>query len=113
MVTPATPGARPNPTAPATEADWTVHIADTIDSVIDSVRNKTVVLETIARGIVYGVLIAVVGTATLILATIALVRVLTAIPGVEVWMIYGVLGTIFTLAGLVCWRKRRPKPSAS
>jgi uncharacterized iron-regulated membrane protein len=65
-------------------------------------------LETIARAVVYGVVIAVVGTAALLLATIASVRVLTAIPGVEVWMIYGALGTILTLAGLLLWRKRRP-----
>jgi hypothetical protein len=95
--------------APATaSADWTVQVADTLESVVGSVRAKTAVpLETIARALVYGILIAVVGSAALILLTILLVRVLTyALP--EVWQVDLLLGAIFTLGGLLLWRKRRP-----
>jgi hypothetical protein len=115
MSTPGTPAARSNANSDlaaqtAATPDWTVQIADTIESVVGSIRNKTAVpLETAARAIVYGVVIAVVGTAALVIGTIALVRVVTYLPGAEVWMVYAALGTIFTVAGLFFWRKRRPK----
>ena len=103
MATPATPP----PTAGTTSPDWTVQVADTIESVVGSVRAKTAVpLETIARALVYGILLAVMGSAALILSTIVLVRVLSY--WLEVWAVDLILGAIFTLLGLFLWRKRRP-----
>ena len=105
--------ASPRPDAPlassagATSADWTVQIADTIESVVGSVRDKTAVpLETIARALVYGILIAVMGTTALILVTVILVRLLSYV--FEVWAVYGILGILFSGLGLFLWRKRRP-----
>lgn len=105
--------ASPRPDAPlassagATSADWTVQYADTIESVIGSVRDKTAVpLETIARAIVYGILVAVMGVTALVLATVILVRLLSYL--LEVWAVYGILGIVFTGLGLFLWRKRRP-----
>lgn len=84
-------------------------MVDSIDAVVGTIRDKTTKVETAARAVVYGILIAVVGTAALILTVVALVRALTYIPGAEVWMVDAGLGAIFTLAGLLCWRWRRPR----
>ena len=109
MASPATP----RPDAPlaatngTTSADWTVQVADTIESVVGSVRDKTAVpLETIARALVYGILMAVMGVTALVLVTIILVRVLSYV--LEVWAVYGIVGGLFTVLGLFLWRKRRP-----
>ncbi|MEA3076562.1 MAG: hypothetical protein QOF60_1470, partial [Actinomycetota bacterium] len=58
--------------------DWTVQAADTIETVVVTIRDKTAVpLETITRAIVYGILIVVMASTALVLSTIALVRVLS------------------------------------
>lgn len=106
MVSPR-PDAPVTPGAGTTSADWTVQFADTIESVVGSVRDKTAVpLETVARALVYGILIAVMGTTALVLVTIVLVRVLSYV--LQVWAVYGIVGTLFTAVGLLLWRKRRP-----
>lgn len=88
-------------------ADWTVQVADTIESVVGSVRNKTAVpLETVARALVYGIIVVTLGVAAVVLMTILAVRVLDYV--LPVWAAYAVLGGFFTLLGLLLWRKRRP-----
>ena len=95
---------------PATEGDWAAQTADKIDRVIDSVRSKTSEpVERVARIVVYGLVAAFLGIAALVLLAIVVVRVLdVAIPG-EVWPAHLITGGIFTLAGLLLWRKRRVK----
>jgi hypothetical protein len=94
----------------ATEGDWAAQTADTIERVIGGVRGKTSEpVERIARVVVYGLLAAFLGVAALVLLAILVVRVLDiAIPG-EVWPAHVITGGIFTLAGLLLWRKRRVK----
>jgi hypothetical protein len=110
--------ANPPDTSPAsgaavpstTGSDWTVQVADTIESVVGSIRDKTAVpAETIARAVVYGILIAVMGGAAFVLFTAALVRLLD--NWLRVWAIYAILGGLFTVIGLFLWRKRRPRAS--
>jgi hypothetical protein len=115
MATPATDRAAstPTPVPPgSTSPDWTVQVADTIESVVGSVRDKTAVpLETVARGLVYGIVLGTMGVTALVLVTILLIRVLTiqvADRSLPVWGAYLLLGAIFTLAGMFLWRKRRP-----
>ena len=113
MASPATP--RPDAplasTAGSTSADWTVQVADRIESVVGSVRDKTAVpLETVARALVYGILMAVMGTTALVLVTIILIRVLSIV--LEVWAAYAIIGGLFTVLGLFLWRKRRPAGGA-
>jgi hypothetical protein len=95
--------------------EWPAHAADSIVRVVDDVRDRTTgpALKT-ARGVVYGLFAAIVGTVALVLAGILLVRVLNVyIPG-EVWIIYLGLGALLTIAGLVLWRKAfAPPPVAS
>jgi hypothetical protein len=110
----STPSGSAPETSPATTGgDWTVQVADTIESVVGSVRNKTAVpLETVARGLVYGILIAVMGITALVLVTILSLRVLTIeISGrsLPVYGAYAILGGLFSLVGLFLWRKRRPR----
>ncbi|HET9444572.1 MAG TPA: hypothetical protein VFO65_14700 [Acidimicrobiales bacterium] len=105
-------GFRAAPASPSSSDDWAAQVADTIESVVGSVRDKTTVkLETAARAVVFGVLMAVMGLAALVLVTIALVRVGTYL--IPVWAVYAVLGTIFTLAGLFLWGKRQPNARES
>jgi hypothetical protein len=95
---------------PATEGDWAAQTADTIERVIGSVRGKTSEpVERIARVVVYGLVAAFLGIAALVLLAIIIVRVLDiAIPG-QVWPAHLITGGIFTVAGLLLWRKRRVK----
>lgn len=99
---PASP-ARP-PDAPQ---DWTVQVADTIESVVGSIRDKTTVpAETVARALVYGILVGVMGATALVLLTVGTVRLLD--NWLRIWAVYAILGGLFTLLGLFLWRKRRP-----
>jgi hypothetical protein len=106
------PASAGSPAVPAgVPQDWTVQVTDTIESVVGSIRDKTTVpAETVARGLVYGILIGVMGTAALVLLTIGVVRLLD--NWLRVWAIYAILGGLFTLLGLFLWRKRRPPAPA-
>lgn len=106
MATPAT--SRPAAPPATTSADWTVQVADTIESVVGSVRDKTAVpLETVARALVYGILIATMGATAVVLLTITGIRLLDYV--LPIWGAYAVLGGLFTLLGLFLWRKRRTR----
>jgi drug/metabolite transporter (DMT)-like permease len=87
--------------------DWAAQTADTIERYVGTARSKTTEpVERVARILVYGLVAAILGVATLALLMIVVIRVLDiAIPG-EVWSAYFVAGGIFTFAGLLLWRKR-------
>lgn len=91
--------------------DWTVTVADRIESVVETVRDKTTIpITRVARGIVFGLLAAVAATAALILAVILIVRLHVYLPfqpeGRRLYTSYAVVGAIFVLAGAFFWRKR-------
>ncbi|GAC1534553.1 MAG: hypothetical protein NVS3B12_15490 [Acidimicrobiales bacterium] len=118
MTGPNTPGPSMSPPAQNPGRDWTDQAADAIESVVLSVKQKTTVpLTTIARAIVYGVVIAALGTVALVLAAVSTVRVLTVYLPVgrvndgrhRVWVADLIVGGIFTLAGLFLWSKRTSK----
>lgn len=95
-----------------TARDWPAQVADTIESVVGAVRDRTAVpLETAARGLVYGIVGGVVGTAALVLLTIALIRILAI--WLPVWGAYAALGGLFSGAGLFLWTKRRPRSAGN
>ena len=116
-------------TPPATSArpaasgdDWTVQAADTIESVVGTIRDKTVVpLTTVARGLVYGLIAAILGVVALILLTIGGLRVVIVYlpgwfadrPGRSVWAADAMVGGIFTLVGLFLLRKARARKGTS
>jgi len=107
MASTGSPRASSAPVPAPAASDWTVQVADTIESVIGSVRDKTTIpVETIARALVYGILIAVAGITALVLLTVVLVRALSYV--MPVWGADALLGGLFTLVGMFLWRKRRP-----
>jgi len=117
-VTPAATSAR----AAAPGDDWTVQAADTIESVVGTIRDKTVVpLTTVARALVYGLIAAILGVVALILLTIGALRVVIVYlpgwfadrPGRSVWAADAMVGGIFTLVGLFLLRKARARKGSS
>ena len=87
-------------------ADWTTDLLDRLDHYIDLVRsNTTDRLVKVARLLVFGLLAAIVGAVTGVIALIAAVRFLDVILPRGVWLPYLILGAIFVLVGLLAWRK--------
>ena len=111
----------PAPAAPSRPGsgggdDWTVQAADTIESVVGAIRDKTVVpLTTVARGIVFGLIAGILGIVTLTLFIIGLFRVVVVyLPGWfadrsgrSVWAADVLFGGIFTVIGLFLLRKAK------
>jgi hypothetical protein len=100
--------------------DWTDQAAEAVETVVLTVKEKTTVpATTIARAVVYGLVIAALGIAVLILLAIAGVRFLTVYLPVgrvngghhRVWVADLIVGLIFTLAGLLFWSRRAAKES--
>jgi len=107
------------PTPPSTPGrEWTAQAADTVESVVLAVKEKTTVpLTTASRGLVYGLVIAVLGITCLVVLAIASVRFLTVyLPvgrvnhgGHRVWVPDIGMGIIFSAVGFFLWSKRRAK----
>lgn len=112
------PGAGPpgaaRPVA-GTAHDWTVDVADRIESVVGTVRDKTTVpITKVVRGIVFGLVAGTLGIVALIFGLIGLFRLIEVYLPIQpysarVWGTYAVAGAIFVLAGAFCWSKRKPR----
>ncbi len=105
-----------DPKAAPSSPDWTAEIADRIEAVVGSVRDKTTVpITKVARVVVFGALAAVAALAAVILLVIAAVRLHVYLPfhpaGRQVWVVDAALSAIFLLAGAFLWRKRTPRRS--
>jgi hypothetical protein len=107
----------PPPAGPAApksakpEHDWTTDVADRIESVVTTVRDRTTVpVQKAAAAVVYGLVAGVLGAMALILLLIGLLRLHVYLPfhpeGRRVWISYVALGAIFTAVGGFLWRKR-------
>ncbi|CAB4889040.1 unannotated protein [freshwater metagenome] len=101
------------PGNPLTDPNWAANLADTIERVVSTVRDKTTKPLLVAyRGIVFGLIGAFGGLAALVLAVILLTRGLQAI--IEwpfdhrdaVWISYLLVGSLFSVVGMLCMRKR-------
>ena len=106
--------ARPVEPTPVTAGnDWPEQAADTIERVVGSVRDKTTgPLTTVAQALVYGLLAAILGVASLVLLAVGLERVLIdLLLEDDVWAAHLIVGGIFVLLGLFAWSKRRQKPA--
>jgi hypothetical protein len=83
---------------------------DTIDSVVATVNDKAVRPAIVAaRGIVFGVIIAVVGITVVIMFAIGFIRI-TTIAGHRIWASYLILGLIFSAIGAVLYSRRGVPP---
>jgi hypothetical protein len=102
------------PGNPLTDPTWPAELADTVERVVGTVRERaTTPVVKVTRGIVYGLLSAMVGLAALTLLLIALTRALQALldlavtPAQAVYLSYLIMGGILSLAGLLILRKRQ------
>lgn len=88
------------------QRDWAAEATDTVINVVDAVKSKTTDrISLLAKVLVYGILILILGVALLFWVLIALFRVLNLIPG-DAWSAYLALGVVFTAGGLLSWKKR-------
>lgn len=95
----------PVPAAPAQERDWPAQAADTIVDVVGTARQKTTgPAIKVTRGVVFGLLIAIVALMAVILLVVGLVRLVH--NWVDVWLAYVIVGALFSLVGLLMWRQR-------
>jgi len=74
---------------------------------IESIRNKTTgPILGLARACVYGVILTVSATITVIFLLIGLIRLVNiALPG-SVWIAYLALGVVFYIVGVLLWSRR-------
>lgn len=98
-----------------TGSDWTVQAADTIESVVGTIRDKTAVpLTKVARGLVFGIIAGTLGLAALVLLVIGGIRLLVEVLPFDdharsAWVAEAAIGAVLLVAGLVVWSKRKPK----
>lgn len=116
---------RPTPSA-SSGADWPKQATDAIVNLVDSTKDKVNgPAVSIARGVVYGTLGAIVGTAALILGLILMVRAFDILAqvvldlvnvekaGRSAWIAHLITGLLFVVPGLIFWRKAmNPAPAA-
>lgn len=113
-----------NALTPAGGDDWPAQAADTIVSVVGTVRDRTTgTAITAARGLVYGLLAGVLGLVALVLLCVVLGRLLVIgldsllgtvdldRPGRAVWITDVIFGIVFGLVGLKLWKKATAQPS--
>ncbi len=87
--------------------DWPLQATETIVGFVDNVKHKTTRPAAMAsRAVVYGIVIVALGVPALIMLLVGLVHLLDQAIPQEVWLVYLILGSVFTLAGLLLWRKR-------
>lgn len=97
--------------------DWPAQMAESIERVVGSVRDKTTgPALTVARAVVYGTFASVVAIAATVLFVIATVRIVDVyLPDAvfgesHTWAAHLLLGLLFSIAGIVCWLQRKPRP---
>ena len=85
---------------------------DTVDTVVATVNDRAIRPAIVAaRGIVFGIIIAVTGITVVVLFCIGFIR-LTTIAGHRIWASYLVLGLIFCAVGAVLYSRRGVPPDA-
>ena len=89
--------------------EWPTQIADTIVDTVGTVRDKTAGPAVRAsRGLVYGLVAGILGVMAVVILLILLIRLAdNYLPG-PLWIVYLLLGAIFTIGGAVLWIQRVP-----
>lgn len=87
--------------------------ADAVQLLVDTIHDKAVrPAAIVTRAIVFGLLIAALGTVLAVVGSIAVLRILDVYAFAHrVWLSYIVLGGLFTVAGLAAWTRRTARPS--
>ena len=102
------------PGNPFTDPNWAADLADTVERVVGTVRDKTTKpLVTLTRGLVYGLLAAILGVAAIVLLIVMTTRGTQELLDqfkvrreAAVYISYLAVGGIFGLAGVFLLRKR-------
>ena len=101
------------PANPLTDPNWAADLADTVERVVGTVREKaTTPVVHITRGIVYGLLTAFLGIAAVVLLLIGVTRGIQALLNIglsnerSVYISYLLMGGILGVAGMLVLRKR-------
>src|SRR5205823_148107 len=96
--------------------DWPAQATDTIVKVVGTASGKvTGPVTTAARALVFGLFAAILGTAAIVLVAILVVRLLDnylpdSVFGEEhVWAAHLLIGLVFSISGLLLWRKTKPR----
>jgi hypothetical protein len=100
--------------------DWPAQATDSIVKVVGTVHDKvTGPIQTVARGVVFGMFAVILGGAALVLTIILSVRLLdNYLPDVwfgeeHVWVSYLIVGTLLCLGALWLWSLRGPESPES
>jgi hypothetical protein len=96
-------------------ADLPVRAADTVDTLVELLRDKAVrPLTLVTRAVVFGIIIFAASIITVVLVSIALIRLLTvyAFDG-RVWLSDLLVGALFVAGGLAAWSQRTPTSAKS
>ena len=85
---------------------------DTVDTVVATVNDRAIRPAIVAaRGIVFGIIIAVTAITVVVLFCIGFIR-LTTIAGHRIWASYMVLGLLFSAVGAILYSRRGTPPDA-
>ena len=85
---------------------------ETVDTVVATVNDRAIRPAIVAaRGIVFGIIIAVTGITVVVLFCVGFIR-LTTIAGHRIWASYMVLGLLFSAAGAILYSRRGVPPDA-
>jgi hypothetical protein len=99
---------------PPPSGDWAAQAADTIERVVEKIRSRTTQPAiTVARALVYGLLVAILGVAVLVWVLIAWFRVLDIILPGGMWASYVLMGVVFVIIGAILMHMRHAPPEAS
>jgi hypothetical protein len=101
------------PGNPFTDPNWATDLADTIERVVGTVRQRTTKpLVTASRGVVFGLLAGILGITAVVLLVIVLTRATQALLDIwfrhemSVYLSYFIIGGIICLGGLFVLSKR-------
>lgn len=101
------------PSNPLTDPSWATETTDKLVSLIDNVRSQTTQkVVYAARGAVFGVIAVMLGTLIVVVAVVGLLRGVQSLLELAVewdravYISYLGVGAIFSLLGLVLFRKR-------
>lgn len=95
-------------------SDWTADAADTVEQVVATVRDRTVVpARAAAKAVVYGLLVGFFVSVALILFAVGTFRFLDIWIPAGVWASYLIVGGILVIGGVLAWTKRGAPPARS
>lgn len=91
----------------ASSSDWTAQLAGTIETVVGTARDKTIVpLRKVVRVVTRALLAALLLGGAVIAAAVGFFRLTNVyLPG-DAWVAHILLGGVFVLAGLFCFARR-------